>query len=267
MTPEEAALTQAGRRQDLSPTADQESAAESARNAVAARHPGVNQTGLLTALPAELTEYVALLHANEAFAPLNAEGWDVQLVDLARVCAIQPTVFTEQAVSRVEQVDKADLTSVAAITVPIPTPTPLDAQFDPARNAWVFASPNPNLRIAGQFGLQLQGGVPGFGFAIAIGTSFLQVAELDGRFLLRDGYHRAYGLLRRGVTRVPALVRAFPSYEALALPPGLLQQAAYLGDRPPVLTDYLDDDVSADVTLPATQKIIVVQGLEIGLSG
>jgi len=31
-----------------------------------------------------------------------------------------------------------------------------------------------------------------------------------------------------------------------------------------VLTDYLDDVVSAPVTLPATQKMVLIQGLEIG---
>jgi hypothetical protein len=33
-----------------------------------------------------------------------------------------------------------------------------------------------------------------------------------GRYFLRDGYHRAYGLLSAGITHVAALVRDYPSY-------------------------------------------------------
>jgi hypothetical protein len=35
----------------------------------------------------------------------------------------------------------------------------------------------------------------------------VQVARFQGRALLRDGYHRAYGFLSRGITHVPAFVR------------------------------------------------------------
>jgi len=42
----------------------------------------------------------------------------------------------------------------------------------------------------------------------------------------------------------------------------MLPQAAYLGDNPPVLPDYLAEDVSAEVALPATQRMIIISGLE-----
>jgi hypothetical protein len=100
------------------------------------------------------------------------------------------------------------------------------------------------------------------GFSVAIATSFVQVARFQGLFLLRDGYHRAFGLLRRGISVVPAFVLDFGLQE-LGLPSGMLPQGAYLGDRPPILPDYLDDSVSADVMLPATQKMIVVHGMEL----
>src|SRR5207248_7467972 len=94
-----------------------------------------------------------------------------------------------------------------------------------------------------------------------VGQSLMQVACLNGCRILRDGYHRAYGLLRRGITRVPLLVKEFPSIESLELPPGMLPQAEWLGDNPPYLSDYLDDDVAASVRLPITQQIVVVQAM------
>jgi hypothetical protein len=44
---------------------------------------------------------------------------------------------------------------------------------------------------------------------------------------------------------------------------GMLRQASWAGPHPPLLPDYLDDAVSADVGLLGPQKIIMVQGLEL----
>ena len=57
--------------------------------------------------------------------------------------------------------------------------------------------------------------------------------------------------------------REFGSLESLDLPAGMLPQGAYFGDRPPCLPDYLDDAVSVEVQLPAFQKMVVIQGLEV----
>ena len=101
-----------------------------------------------------------------------------------------------------------------------------------------------------------------YGFSVVLTPSYLQVAKFEDRYILRDGYHRSFGLLARGITHVPAFVRDFESMEQLGLPPGLLPQTAYLGERPPVLTDYSDDAVAADVQVPSTQKVIAIQALE-----
>ena len=95
----------------------------------------------------------------------------------------------------------------------------------------------------------------------------MQVAYYRDRYLLRDGYHRAYGFLSRGITRAPTFLRRFLTFEEMRLPAGLLPQDAFLGDRPPMLVDYLDNQVSAEILLPATQKIVVIQGLELSTLG
>jgi hypothetical protein len=80
---------------------------------------------------------------------------------------------------------------------------------------------------------------------------------------LRDGYHRAYGLVAAGITHAPALVKDFNTLEDANMPPGLLPQSAYLGERPPLLLDYLDDGVAVDTNIPSTTKMIVIQALEV----
>ena len=185
------------------------------------------------------------------------------MVDLTRVCAIQPSVFVDHASERVRDIDATDVASIAGVSIPILGDAKLPAQFDESRNVWMVTAPNPNLRIIGHFSIPIQPGVIGFGFAVTISPSFLQIARFQGRLFLRDGYHRAVGLLERGITVVPALTREFGHVDSLGFPEGILPQVAYFGNTPPCLPDYLDEAVSVQVQLPAFQKMLVISGLEL----
>jgi hypothetical protein len=260
LTAQEAARFQSGHGSRLVTPAETE-AAEVARTAVGRREAGIDQTNALTDAPAELNDYIERLQ--EPAAAFFREGWHVAVADLTKICALQPSVFVDHAEQRTADVVVDDIKSIAASTLPLPSVATLPLQFDETRQTWVVSSLNPNLRIVGNWSGPLQGGLIGLGFAISVTPSFLQVARFQGRFVLRDGYHRAYGFLRRGITRVPALVREFAPFQDLGLPAGLLSQAAFLGDRPPILPDYLDNTLSATVLIPAVQKMIVVTGMEL----
>ena len=198
-----------------------------------------------------------------------AEGWQVALVDLTKVAAFQPAVLTDQAVSRVEAVDPADLASIAAVTLPLAQSTTLPVQFDPIRQAWTVISADLNLRVAAPAGPAAAnpGGMT-LGFTITADPSFMQVGRYRGRHFLRDGYHRAFGLLSRGITVVPAFARDITAFEELVPDPRMmLPQDSYRGSRPPVLPDYLDDTVSAAVQVPAVHKMIVISALELTPAG
>jgi hypothetical protein len=257
----EAELVLVGRRSDIAATPEQKRLAERARESVHDRTSGVDQGDLVRAVPPNLSNHVVRLRS--AAGQYFAEGWRVAMVDLTRVVAVQPTILCEAASERVDAVDTSDLQALAELCLPTTPQEPTGAQFDPSRQAWIFSSRNPNLRIAGNFTGEIQPGVSGYGFVVQTSPSYLQVASYKGRHLLRDGYHRAYGLLCRGVSNVPAFVRTFSSVAELALPPGMLPQEAYLGERPPSLPDYLDDAVSIDVKLPAIQKLVLVQATEL----
>ena len=95
------------------------------------------------------------------------------------------------------------------------------------------------------------------------GLSYVQVAGFNGRYFLRDGYHRAYGLLAAGIYYAPALVQDFAAFEEVQMPIGLLPPPTYLGSRPPLLTDYLDNDVATDTQVPIMSKMVVLQALEL----
>jgi hypothetical protein len=239
-----------------------------AREAVAARRPGLDQDGLCRDAPRELDGHIGRLRQSPAADAMLSAGWHIAVVDLARVCAFQPIVLTDTAPERVGGLAADDVTAVAAVTLPTAPAECPHVGFDPAKQAFTVLSPNRNLRVVGQIRTPLPDseGALGLGFVVRVMPSFVQVIRFQGRYLLHDGYHRAFGLLGRGIRYVPAFMRDVAAIEEFAVP-GMLPQSAFLGDRPPVLPDYHDDEVASSVRAPAPQKVIVIQGVELDILG
>lgn len=251
------------------PTDAQRAATARARATVAQRPAGLDQEGAIVELGVgALADHLDRLRGSPSASAFFDEGWRVALVDLARIVAFQPTVFTDSAAERVVGVSPTDLDALANVSLPLELHPELNVQLDEARNQFLLVSRNPNLRLAGHFAGQLQpNSPPAFGFMATIFPSFLQVAGYRGRYVLRDGYHRSMGLLSIGATMVPAFVRDFDAIQQLVPGIGMLPHEAFLGDRPPRIADYADDRVSSTVQLPASQKMIVVQAIELSPLG
>lgn len=262
LRPDDAKAALNGQRSGVPATTESELLAADARGAVASRSAGVNQDNIIEAPSPDLTIHIAGLKAIGPSAAFFNEGWTVGIADLTRVCAIQPTIMIDDSNNRTSAVDPLDIASVAAVTLPIGTPSVVGGAYNSAKQAWVFSSANPNLRVVSPAQGEMVGATI-FGFGVSLSASFMQVALYNGRYLLRDGYHRAFGLLNRGITHAPVFVRAFETFEDLRLPTGLLPQDTYLGQRPPLLPDYMNDDVSAETSIFVTQKVVIIQALEV----
>ena len=241
-----------------------------ARAAVAARP--VYESGAVpgTALPADIDHHLGLLRAHPESSQSIALMGEPMLVDLARVVAAQKQILTADAEDRVRGASATDLLGLARLTLPVPRREPIAWSFDSQRNAFVLSSPNPNLRVVGHFNSTVGGEVPGvvfdgFGFALSYQRSYMQVAVIAGRPVLRDGYHRAFGLLRAGIRCVPAFVKHYRSWDEADMPPGLLREEVCLGPRPPLLTDYLDDRVALDRWVAASKRLLVIQALDLNV--
>jgi len=265
MPPEEGAQWLAGPGRPIAN--EHRDAALRARAFAAGRAAGLDQTSIIQEAPASLMEHREALRQNPASRRLFDEGFEVAVADLPRICATQRHVLTDDAANRVADVDGADLVAIAGVSLPIAQPRTMPVAFDQQRQSWILSSDNPNLRILGQFTGPVAPGVNGFGFVVAVSTSFMNVGRYRGRYFLRDGYHRAYGFLARGIRRVPIILREYNTFEEMGLAPGLPPHDSYLGERPPVLADYFDADVSATSVLPVTQKVVIIQGLEVATFG
>lgn len=263
LSEQEGALWLSGRQITQAPDPTHLAICQVARSAVSNRLVGCDQTNIFQPLPNTLDSHIAALRAHPKTAQVLAEAGDPRIVDLRKVCAAQPTIHVEDAAVRVSRIEPNDIVSIAEVTLPLHCLTEMPVTFDPNKNAWLLSSPNPNLRVTGHFGGEVQPGVNGYGFVVDILLSYLQVAGVNGRFFLRDGYHRAFGLLAAGINFAPALVREYATIEEVMMPPGLLSPSTYLGTRPPLLGDYLDPTVSVESSVPVMTKMVVVQAIEL----
>jgi hypothetical protein len=236
-------------------------------SAALGERPPLNQTGLLVPVPGRLSEHEAAVRASEHARRMFAEGWELALVtDLRRVVAAQSRVSSAVSIGDEPIPQPDDALAVARLTLPLASPSPTIAQeLSEPDQTWTISSPNPNLRISGVFGGELGPGVHGFGFLFSEMPSYLSVAELDGRLVLRDGYHRSHRLIEAGIVQAPAFVRHFDRGETL-LRAGRLPESAYLSQRPPTLADFHDDRFAVDVRLHPRQTIARVQASPAGLA-
>jgi hypothetical protein len=97
-------------------------------------------------------------------------------------------------------------------------------------------------------------------FSLYGGSPFFEVAELRGRWFLRDGYHRAYCLLQAGVHRIPAIVIHTRTVEELgATAPWFFNEEQLFSDRPPRVIDFLDEELVLRYERIALRKVIRIR--------
>jgi len=100
-------------------------------------------------------------------------------------------------------------------------------------------------------------GSPSAPLAVHAGSPFFEVAEYAGRWFLRDGYHRAYNLLRAGVFFLPAVIVQARTLEELgAVLPQFFSELILLSDHPPFVSDFLDEALTIQYDRPQTIKTL-----------
>jgi hypothetical protein len=103
---------------------------------------------------------------------------------------------------------------------------------------------------------------PGFQLPLSLygGSPCFEVAELRGRWFLRDGYHRAYRLLQAGVHRIPAIVIYTRTIDELgATEPWFFSEEELFSERPPHVTDFLDENLVLRYERTAVRKVIRIR--------
>jgi hypothetical protein len=203
-----------------------------------------------------------------AFAPLQ---WEPALVDLRQVLSYQQIIHLEGLEDRVASVPD-DLEELVKFCLPINEPiNQLGGFVDPDQKGFTISSLNPNLRIhnALMHDAEVPPG-PGLSpvrvkavtFFIGLGTSYFQVGQYKNRYFIRDGYHRAVGLLKKGIHIVPCILVEARNTDELGLKQGMFTYEVLYGERPPRLADFWDDTVAGDGKNIAFRRVLRLRGEE-----
>ena len=214
----------------------------------------------------------------EVKAAFAGQSWFPAIVNLREVLAFQKIINTEGLEARLASAKMGE-EQLIELCLPISQPPPPNRAIgDPDGKGLTVSTLNPNLRVianrVSEESISLLPDAPAMRvmaltFFVSMGASYLVVVRYGDRYFIRDGYHRAVGLLREHIDVVPCILVDAKSFDEVVMgqPQAFLPYEVLFGDRPPRLTDFWDDDVSHTVLRPAIRKVVRVRGDEFVVHG
>jgi len=224
-----------------------------ARQLVTLRAPFEPSSALLEEETAAIRNLLDLQASRpDLLAEMVGLSWSLGVVDLRRLIAFQRRIAFNSSRPALSTPGVDEWPALAAISFGDSKPAEYEIIRKPDANTIVLRSHNPNLSL--RFFDDLSSPVSLHG-----GSPFLEVARYRDRWFLRDGYHRAYDLLRAKVFRIPAVIVYAGTLEELgATQPWFFQEEILLSPTPPRVVDFLDDALVLEYNRPLLIKTVSV---------
>ena len=115
-----------------------------------------------------------------------------------------------------------------------------------------FLNPSPTQIPIGN----TQEKVWGVGFNFVSRLSYVVVLYSNGRYILKDGFHRVYGLMSKGFTHVPCILMSGDAHQLIPKQAGLFSTSIALSENPPMVTDFTE--IGDDVMIPEIVNVVKV---------
>lgn len=208
---------------------------------------------VLETVPAQMQAALArAAERDDVQAEFDGLVWRVGVVDLRKVVSFQRRVTlrpeNHEAENFVDWGKRIDLA--------FPPGRSSSFTQNLHRNVLTLSSENPDLALRFQ---TTSTKTESFGLSVYHGSPFMEVGRYRGRCFLRDGYHRAYRLLKAGVFEMPAvIVEARTLQELGADNPWFFPEETLFSRRPPLVSDFLRSDLVVRWHRPARRKVIRV---------
>jgi len=183
-------------------------------------------------------------------AEMSGLSWTLGVVDLRPLIAFQRRLSFQLGHPQISAPIRRDWPGLLALSFGSKKSVVRKMSHDAATHSLVLHTENPNL----QFRITNDAAFP---LSIHTGSPFLEVACFRGRWFLRDGYHRAYAFLKAGAFEVPAvIVRAETIEELGATQPWFFAEEVLFSRAPPLVSDFLNDDLVIEYDRPAVIKTL-----------
>ncbi|WP_263418175.1 hypothetical protein [Terriglobus albidus] len=175
---------------------------------------------------------------------MSGLSWTLGIVDLRSLIAFQRRLYFPQEISHPLPPAAGDWPALIEHSFGTVKPPEFDKTHDPSRNTLVLRSDNPNTHIR-------MTNDATFPITVHTGSPFFEVASYAGRWFLRDGYHRAYSLLKADIHHVPAVIINAETIEQVgANQPWFFPEKILFSQAPPLVTDFLEDDLVNEYDRP-----------------
>jgi hypothetical protein len=104
-------------------------------------------------------------------------------------------------------------------------------------------------------------GPDGVKLALRPRANWVQVVAVEGRYVLRNGYHRAVALAAAGATHIAAIIVEAPALEMVVPPEPCWFAAQYLRStgRPPFVGDFLEPDLTLEFDRVRQRRVVEVR--------
>jgi hypothetical protein len=201
--------------------------------------------------------FLNLSSRSDLVAEMIGLKWALGVVDLRTLIAFQRRLFFNANVPKIKIPSPRDWPALLSLCFGSPQPVQCDFIEETETKSLIMQSTNPNLHVR----LTADAASP---IRVHSGSPFFEVACLRDRWFLRDGYHRAYALLKAGVFEVPAVIVKAETLEELgAAKPWFFPEGVLFSATPPYVCDFLNDDVVLEYDRPPLVKSIRISMEEI----
>jgi hypothetical protein len=193
---------------------------------------------------------------------LRNNPWDFKEVEIDGLISIQKQVNVDVADEIVGSLKGPEDFAGAikhALLTELPSPNIMLGRDE---NGFLVTSRNLNLGVTG-FGLggqenpttkeSIQAASIQFGCLL----SYVRVVHFQGRYYLRDGYHRVFGLRQKGFTYTPCILMQGGSASDIGISPGLFSLEIVLSPNPPLVRDFSEN--ATEVQAPRLTKVLRVK--------
>jgi len=120
--------------------------------------------------------------------------------------------------------------------------------FNSAQNTYSIVSENLDLRVLANVQGETDVKRKFVGFTYGFGLPQIFAVQFRGLLILKNGYHRAYSLLKKGHRAIPCIVLKTDNFALTgANRAGMFPRDILLSDKSPIMSDYL---TRAAVTTP-----------------
>jgi hypothetical protein len=198
----------------------------------------------ILALPAKHSMYVDQLRATPLHADLIQKmGASIKRVEIAPLLAYQFQVHTVQEKTMAAGIGRgSSLRQMLEVCLPIGFENP-PWKVKGEGSRMTISSPSLNLVLQSSTA-PIYGGVSNtpfswIGVPFGPASSFVVVAQFEGRCYLKNGYHRAYQLGRLGITHIPCLFVEVAKYEDAVLPGAVFPRPLLESDNPPTCGHFV----------------------------